>query len=332
MTRDFLPIGLSPSDIPLDDGNASARERKRWTGAILASGVFHAVLLALLIGLWTPIPEESPPLPIPVILREGTGAAGAIGGGNGDTAASASSTASESTAPAAPTEAPQPQPEQATAPQPAETPIVALPSNAPPASTDEVANSSSIVAEPVPLRKPTPPTPPQAAAPTPAPSPPVKTASPPAPTGPATPAPSASSSATANADAPPESGVGGRGRGEEGRGRAAYGTGSADGPGDDYIDRLQRWIARFRSYPEEAKTKKQEGTASIGFELARDGTVLDAWIAQSSGFPLLDQAALKMIHDASPVPKVPENYKGETLRFKAMPEEFHIGTFDRLFH
>ena len=69
MTRDYLPIDLLPSDIPLADEDESARERKRWTGSILASGVFHAVLLALLIGLWAPIPEESPPLPIPVTLR-----------------------------------------------------------------------------------------------------------------------------------------------------------------------------------------------------------------------------------------------------------------------
>jgi len=331
MTRDYLPIDLLPSDIPLDDEDESARERKRWTGSILASGVFHAVLLALLIGLWAPIPEESPPLPIPVILREGTGAAGAIGGGNGDTAASASSTASESTAPPAPTEAPQPRPEQAPASQPAETAIVVQPSNAPPASTAEVANSSSNVAEPVPPRKPTPPSPPQAAAPTPTPAPPVEAASPPAPTGPATPAPSASSTATASADAPPESGVGGRGRGEEGRGRAAFGSGSNAGTGDDYLDAVRRWVARFQKFPDEAAQKKQYGTAVVAFVIDRAGNVLDATIDRSSGYPLLDQATLKMAHDASPLPKVPDNIKANQTELKfAIPANYDPGFFERI--
>ena len=65
--------------------------------------------------------------------------------------------------------------------------------------------------------------------------------------------------------------------------------------------------------------------------LLTKGFWLDAWIEKSSGFPLLDAAALKMIHDASPIPKVPERYKGETLTL-VMPENYHIGFFDRIFH
>lgn len=128
-----------------------------------------------------------------------------------------------------------------------------------------------------------------------------------------------------------EAGSGGRGRGEEGAGRAAFGNGSLEGPGDDYLDQVQRWVAQFRTYPDEAITKKQEGTVSIGFKFARDGTVLEAWVAQGSGYALLDDAALKMIRAASPIPKVPEKYKGETLTL-VMPERFRIGVFDRLFH
>ena len=43
------------------------------------------------------------------------------------------------------------------------------------------------------------------------------------------------------------------------------------------------------------------------------------------------KAALKMIHDASPIPKVPDKYKGATLTL-TMPENYRIGLFDRLFN
>jgi protein TonB len=97
------------------------------------------------------------------------------------------------------------------------------------------------------------------------------------------------------------------------------------------LNRLRRWVTRFRTYPDEAIAKKEEGTVAVGFKFARDGTVLDAWIEHGSGYPLLDDAALKMVRAASPIPKVPEQYKGEVLTL-VMPERFRIGVFDRLFH
>jgi periplasmic protein TonB len=126
-------------------------------------------------------------------------------------------------------------------------------------------------------------------------------------------------------------GVGGRGRGDAGPGRAAVGNGSLTGPGDDYLEAVRRWVTRYRKYPDDAIKEKQEGTVALGFRFSRDGTVLDAWVERSSGFPLLDQAALNMIHAASPIPKVPERYAGDTLTL-VMPENFKIGVFDRLFH
>jgi hypothetical protein len=38
-----------------------------------------------------------------------------------------------------------------------------------------------------------------------------------------------------------------------------------------------------------------------------------------------------MIHAASPIPRVPDRYQGDTLTL-VMPENFKIGLFDRLFH
>jgi len=119
------------------------------------------------------------------------------------------------------------------------------------------------------------------------------------------------------------------GNGNVGRSQGAIGTGTGSGSADDYLDLLRRHLNRYKKYPEEAIKQKQEGTVLVGFDLAHDGTVTKAWIEQSSGNPLLDQAALTMMHDASPVPAVPERYwdkKGPII----LPVDFKIGFFDKV--
>jgi protein TonB len=122
----------------------------------------------------------------------------------------------------------------------------------------------------------------------------------------------------------------GHGQGVEGAGFGAVGDGPIEGPGDDYLEALRRWLARYKQYPDDAVKKKQEGRVEIGFVLDRDGTVLDAWIERSSGVPELDQATLAMLHRASPVPPVPQRYKGKQLKL-VMPIDYSIGLFDKLF-
>ena len=123
-------------------------------------------------------------------------------------------------------------------------------------------------------------------------------------------------------------GATGVGLGPQGSGTGMFGSGQ--GPGDDYLEKLRRWLARHKKYPEEAHKKKQEGTVLLAFVLARDGTVLEARIERSSGFPLIDQATLDMMRRASPVPPVPATYTGERLAI-AMPVRFTIGFFEKLF-
>jgi len=122
----------------------------------------------------------------------------------------------------------------------------------------------------------------------------------------------------------------GRGLGSTGLGRGDVGNGDLQSPGDDYLDRVRRRISQFKHYPEAAKQQKQQGGGSVGFKIARDGTVLDAWIEHSTGFPMLDAAILQAVHEASPVPPVPERYRGAQLTV-VMPYDFSIGLLDRIF-
>ena len=272
---------------------------RRWPlgrRSLAASALVHAAILAALLGLWRMAPPPDEPLvPVRVVI-EGPGAAGAAGGaGGGDQAAAAE--------PAEPTP---PQETAETAPPPARQ-----------------------AAEPLPPRhKPKPVKPQAAARPTPAPTtevpppepPPVEVAVVPLPE----PAPG-----TPGTGGGPSTGDG-AGQGAAGAGQGAVGDGPAGSPGDDYLERVRRWIKQFQHYPREATRQKQEGTALLDVTLARDGTVLGVALERSSGYPLLDQAAIKAVLDASPVPAFPPAYRPEQGTM-VLPAQYRLGTFERLF-
>jgi periplasmic protein TonB len=125
-------------------------------------------------------------------------------------------------------------------------------------------------------------------------------------------------------------GEAGRGQGAEGAGLGAIGTGPINGPGDDYLERLRRWLNQYKRYPEEAQKAKQEGELVLDFIILRDGTVVSPRIEQSSGFPLLDQAALDMLAAASPVPPLPAAYGADRAEI-ALPVDYSIGFLRRVF-
>ena len=99
---------------------------------------------------------------------------------------------------------------------------------------------------------------------------------------------------------------------------------------EDYLLRLQAWIAREERYPAEARAEHREGKGVVGFTIARDGKVTRAWIDQSTGSPLLDQASLATIRDASPVPPLPHDLSGTSVDFY-LPVDYSLSNFERLF-
>lgn len=307
---------------PADDPRRPADERSLWLGTFL-SLLLHLAIIAALLGLWRlPSPHE-------VVLQvalvdEGPGAAGAAGGA-GEKAATPDDAAMKAAAASstAPRESPAPA-EAATTPS---TTAAAPPR---PASSPEAPIPPAPAAEP-----PKPPArPPHKPALPVQPALPVTAAAKPPPTTAASQPPAADTGATA---APTAAGVGrgpagpsGAGKGAEGQGHGVVGNGPIEGPGDDYLDRLRRWLAKYKKYPEDALKRKIEGEVVVDFTLARDGTVLSARVEKSSGSATLDEAAVQMLHDASPVPPVPERYKGQELRI-SIPVDYSIGFFERLF-
>ncbi len=78
----------------------------------------------------------------------------------------------------------------------------------------------------------------------------------------------------------------------------------------DYASSIMQKVTSCLIYPTEAIRKGWEGIAKVRFTLNLDGRVKEIDIAESSGYPLLDAAAILAIKDASPYP-FPNNYQGE---------------------
>ena len=74
---------------------------------------------------------------------------------------------------------------------------------------------------------------------------------------------------------------------------------------------LRAWVDRAErvgnlNYPDEARRRQLSGTVVINIGIRRNGTIERADIVQSSGIPLLDEAALRIAKLAEPYPPLPK--------------------------
>ena len=197
-----------------------------------------------------------------------------------------------------------------------ETPVEARPVEPGPAEVAVVRPPPPPLARPVREVKPVPVravTPPPAPATT-APPVPVQSAS--AAPAPATPAPVPSTS-TSQARAS-SAGAGGRsgaeGQRESGENRGDSG-GGLPGAARSYPATLAAWLEHHKRYPERARMRRHQGTATIRFRLDARGTVLSYDLVGSSGHSLLDEEVVSLIRRAQPMPPFPDGIGQPTLEF-----------------
>ncbi|MFP1132056.1 energy transducer TonB [Asticcacaulis sp. W401b] len=70
----------------------------------------------------------------------------------------------------------------------------------------------------------------------------------------------------------------------------------------DWRAHLLSHIERYKRYPAEARIRRQEGVAVVGFTVDSHGKVLSRRLVRSSGVPLLDAEAMRVLRAASPLP------------------------------
>lgn len=78
-------------------------------------------------------------------------------------------------------------------------------------------------------------------------------------------------------------------------------------PNAEYFALVQQKIGGFLFYPQEARLKGWEGVVALKLTIARNGDLKALDIAKSSGYPLIDEAAMSAVRNASPYPSL-ENY------------------------
>ncbi|SEC84310.1 outer membrane transport energization protein TonB [Rhizobiales bacterium GAS191] len=82
-------------------------------------------------------------------------------------------------------------------------------------------------------------------------------------------------------------------------------------------------LNRSKRYPETARARHAQGTASLSFSIDRSGNVVAAHLAGGTGFPDLDEEALAMVHRASPLPPPPAELAGARITL-TVPVRFNV--------
>ncbi len=86
---------------------------------------------------------------------------------------------------------------------------------------------------------------------------------------------------------------------------------------------LAAHLERFKRYPDKARARGDQGTATVAFTIDHDGRLVTSRIVQSSGSEILDEETLAMLVRAQPLPKPPDNVLESELSF-VVPVRFNI--------
>ncbi|MGC9257087.1 energy transducer TonB, partial [Desulfurella sp.] len=84
-----------------------------------------------------------------------------------------------------------------------------------------------------------------------------------------------------------------------------------------YMKLLKDKIQNVWVYPEQARLKNQQGTLLVKFGINKNGSLAYADVIRSSGYPALDEAAIKAIKEASPFNPLPERFGVDRLNIYA---------------
>lgn len=91
-----------------------------------------------------------------------------------------------------------------------------------------------------------------------------------------------------------------------------------------YEQLISLWIQKFKQYPDEARRQSMTGETLVRIRIDRQGNIKYWALENSTGYALLDRAAIDMVKRANPVPAVPNDYPaGETFDF-LIPVNFRL--------
>ena len=80
-----------------------------------------------------------------------------------------------------------------------------------------------------------------------------------------------------------------------------------------YGETLARAFDKKKSYPRMARLRNWQGTTQLKLRIGSDGKLQDLSVARSSGFEVLDAAAVRMVQDSLPLPQPPDVLRDREL-------------------
>lgn len=91
-----------------------------------------------------------------------------------------------------------------------------------------------------------------------------------------------------------------------------------------YEQKISAWLQRHKTYPSIARQLGQHGTPIVRIRIDRQGNVKFSSIDQSTGYQMIDRAALDMVKRANPLPAAPAGYPGGKLLEFKIPVTFKL--------
>jgi TonB family protein len=93
-------------------------------------------------------------------------------------------------------------------------------------------------------------------------------------------------------------------------------TGIRIDPMHEFLELIRQKIENAKMYPHWAREAGYEGIAKIRFAILSDGKLGEVSIIDSSGYDILDNAAIAAIEKAAPFPPLPESLNRDILRIE----------------
>jgi len=85
---------------------------------------------------------------------------------------------------------------------------------------------------------------------------------------------------------------------------------------NNFYRKVGRQIAFAKIYPDFARKMGYQGKILVAFRIGRDGKILNLSVSQSSGYKILDEAALEAVKEAGPYPPIPNELNKKFLKLK----------------
>lgn len=83
-----------------------------------------------------------------------------------------------------------------------------------------------------------------------------------------------------------------------------------------YLMDMKRKIEFHWEYPQLAARNGWQGSLKVNFKINKDGSVSDISLERSSGYPMLDDAAITAVRLSAPFPPFPSNFSVEDISIK----------------